>query len=374
MLAQELVEWRGEIRRFVDRELIPLEDKLPLAPEKIDELQHKARGAGLWMLDVPEDLGGQGLGFLPLYVFWREISRTPAVPARDHFIFGPAVGPILLALDEDQRKDYLFPVIEGRKKTCFAQTEPDAGSDPARMRTRAVRVEGGYRITGVKRFITGARQADFAQVIAVTDPEKGARGGISCFLIDMNLPGVSVTAHYQTMMGEAPSEIVFEDVLVPEICRVGAEGEGFKLAQGWLTLGRIRHGAHGCGVADRCLEITKDYIKQRQTFGAPLASRQGVQWMIADCEIELHAAAMMLEDAAARLDAGEPARIETFMVKIFGDEMGFRVADRCMQLNGGMGLTSDLPIEKLWRDARSFMITEGPTEVLRTALAAQLLR
>lgn len=374
MLTQELVEWRGEIRRFVDRELIPLEDQLPLAPEMINELQHKARGAGLWMLDVPEDFGGQGLGFLPLYVFWREISRTPTVPARDHSIFGPAVGPILLALDEDQRKDYLFPVIEGRKKTCFAQTEPDAGSDPARMRTRAVRVEGGYRITGVKRFITGARQADFAQVIAVTDPEKGARGGISCFLIDMNLPGVSVTAHYQTMMGEAPSEIVFEDVFVPEICRAGAEGDGFKLAQGWLTLGRIRHGAHGCGVADRCLEITKDYIKQRQTFGAPLVSRQGVQWMIADCEIELHAAAMMLEDAAARLDAGEPARIETFMVKIFGDEMGFRVADRCMQLNGGMGLTSDLPIEKLWRDARSFMITEGPTEVLRTALAAQLLR
>ncbi|HVZ52122.1 MAG TPA: acyl-CoA dehydrogenase, partial [Pseudolabrys sp.] len=145
-------------------------------------------------------------------------------------------------------------------------------------------------------------------------------------------------------------------------------------AQRWLNDGRIRHGARACGVAERCLELTMAYAGQRRTFGDKLSERQGVQWILADCYTELHAAKLMVEDAAARLDRGEDARAETFMVKIFGDEMGFRVADRCMQLHGGIGLTTELPIEKFWRDQRSFMITEGPSEVLRTALAKLLLR
>jgi acyl-CoA dehydrogenase len=161
---------------------------------------------------------------------------------------------------------------------------------------------------------------------------------------------------------------------VPDEKRVGAEGEGFAIAQRWLNEGRIRHGARACGVAERCLELAVAYAAQRSTFGAPLAERQGVQWILADCFIELHATKLMVQDAAAKLDAGADARAETFMVKIFGDEMGFRVADRCMQLHGGLGLTTELPIEKLWRDQRSFMITEGPTEVLRTALAKLVLK
>jgi acyl-CoA dehydrogenase len=288
-------------------------------------------------------------------------------------LFGPSVGPILLSLTGEQKRRYLDPVLAGLKTTCFAQTEPDAGSDPASMRTRAVRTVGGYVINGVKRFITRADKADFAQVIAVTDPDKGARG-ISCFLVDMNTPGVRISAKHQTMMGEAPCEIVFDDVTVAEDNRVGAEGQGFAFAQRWLTEGRIRHGARACGVAERCLALTIDYAKQRKTFGDVLAERQGVQWILADCFTELHAAKLMVADAAAKLDAGEEARAETYMVKIYGDEMGFRVADRCLQLHGGIGLTTELPIEKFWRDQRSFMITEGPTEVLRTALAKLILR
>jgi len=203
---------------------------------------------------------------------------------------------------------------------------------------------------------------------------KGARGGISCFLVDMDTPGLKIATQHATMMGDAPCELVFEDVEVPEENRVGDEGEGFAIAQGWLNEGRIRHGARACGVAERCLELTLDYVKQRKTFGEPLAERQGVQWILADCATELHATRLMVEDAAAKLDRGEDARTETFMVKVYGDEMGFRVADRCLQLHGGIGLTTELPIEKFWRDQRSFMITEGPTEVLRTALARQILR
>ena len=371
--VSELDEFRRSLRRFVERELMPFERRAMSAADRV-AIQQKAKDAGFWLLAVPEELGGQGLGLSGMAVFWHEISRTTAVPARDHSLFGPVPGPILLSLTGAQKQRYLDPVLAGEKVACFAQTEPDAGADPASMRTRAERKGPDYVINGVKRFITDADKADFAQLMAVTDPAKGARGGISCFLVDMDTPGVRISARHQTMMGDAPCEIVFDNVHVPAENLVGEEGQGFAAAQLWLNEGRIRHGARACGVAERCLDMALDYVRQRKTFGEPLAERQGVQWILADCFTELHATKLMVRDAAAKLDAGEDARAETFMVKIYGDEMGFRVADRCLQLHGGIGLTTELPLEKLWRDQRSFMITEGPTEVLRTALAKLILR
>jgi acyl-CoA dehydrogenase len=373
MSPAELEEFRRSLRRFVERELMPFERRIMNEAERA-AIQRKAKDTGYWLMDVPEHLGGQGLGLSGMVVFWQEISRTIAVPARDHSLFGPVPGPILLSLKGAQKERYLDPVLKGEKATCFAQTEPDAGADPASMRTRAERDGADYLINGVKRFITHADKADFAQLMALTDPAKGARGGISCFLVDMGSPGVRISAKHQTMMGDAPCEIVFDNVRVSAENRVGEEGQGFASAQRWLGEGRLRHGARACGVAERCLDMTLDYVKQRKTFGEPLAERQGVQWILADCFTELHATKLMVRDAAAKLDAGEDARAETFMVKIHGDEMGFRVADRCLQLHGGIGLTTELPLEKLWRDQRSFMITEGPTEVLRTALAKLILR
>jgi acyl-CoA dehydrogenase len=373
MSASELEEFRRSLRHFVERELMPFERRTMSEPER-QEIQRKAKAAGFWLMDVPENLGGQGLGLAGMTVFWHEISRTTAVPARDHSLFGPVPGPILLSLKGEQKEHYLDPVLAGTKAACFAQTEPDAGADPASMRTRAERDGSNYVINGVKRFITHADKADFAQVMAVTDPAKGGRGGISCFLVDMNTPGVKIAAKHQTMMGDAPCELVFENVRVAAESRVGDEGQGFAIAQRWIGEGRLRHGARACGVAERCLDMTLDYVKQRKTFGEALAERQGVQWILADCFTELHATKLMVRDAAAKIDAGEDARAETFMVKVYGDEMGFRVADRCLQLHGGIGLTTELPLEKLWRDQRSFMITEGPTEVLRTALAKLILR
>ena len=373
MSVSELDEFRRSLRRFIERELMPFERR-DMSEADREGIMRKAKDAGFWLLDVPEALGGQGLGLAGMSVFWHEISRTTAVPARDHSLFGPVPGPILLSLTGAQKQHYLDPVLMGNKRTCFAQTEPDAGADPASMRTRAVRTGADYVINGTKRFITHADKADFAQVMAVTDPAKGARGGISCFLVDMDTPGVTITAKHQTMMGDAPCEIVFDNVQVSADNRVGEEGQGFANAQRWLSEGRIRHGARACGVAERCLDMALDYTKQRKTFGEPLSEKQGVQWILADCFTELHATKLMVRDAAAKLDAGEDARAETFMVKVYGDEMGFRVADRCLQLHGGIGLTTALPLEKLWRDQRSFMITEGPTEVLRTALAKLILR
>ncbi|WP_338617131.1 acyl-CoA dehydrogenase family protein [Pigmentiphaga sp. CHJ604] len=378
-LSEELLQFRDSIRRFVERELIPHESALGpnglLPPEQAAALRERARNAGFWLLDVPEEFGGQGLPLLALAVFWEEVGRsTVGSWVRDHGLFGPMVGPILLGLNERQRDDYLYPVIEGRKRFCFAQTEPDAGSDPSAMRTRAVRTATGYRINGVKRFITRAAAADFALVMAVTDPEKGVRGGVSCFVVDMNAPGVTLATSERTLMGDSPCEMTFEDVEVTHENLVGEEGGGFSLAQGYINHGRVRQGAHVCGAAERCLGLTASYVSQRKTFGEPIASRQGVQWMIADAFTDIYATRLLVYDAAGKTDDGREARMETFMIKTFGVEAGFRVVDTCMQLHGGTGLTEDTPIERFWRDLRSYRITEGPTEVLRTTLARQILK
>lgn len=377
-LPEELALFQATLRRFVDAELIPFEGETideegRIKPDFHARISAKARELGLWLLDVPEKFGGQGLGLLGLSVFWEEISRTTALPSRDISVFGPAVGPILLSLTGAKAEQYLNPVLEGRKRVCFAQTEPEAGSDPAGMQTRAVRDGDFYVISGAKRFITDADRADFAQVMAVTDPALGARGGISCFLVDMKSPGVHLGRRQKTMMGERPSEITFDGVRVPAENLVGGEGNGFRLAQGWITYGRIRHAARACGVSERCLDLAAKYAKERKTFGALLADRQSIQWMLADSYTDIQATRLMMRHAAWLVDQGQQARTESYMVKMFGDEMSFRVADRCLQIHGGIGLTQDLPIEQFWREQRGYLITEGPSEVMRMQIAKHVL-
>lgn len=377
-LPEELRMLKETVRRFVDRELIPIEhetlDGPKMKPDIQAMLEGKARELGLWLYDVPEEYGGQGLGLLAKTVVWTEMARTIALPTRNANIFGPNVSPILYFLNDEQKQRYLLPVLAGEKKACFAQTEPDAGGDPAGLRSTAVRDGDHYVINGMKRFITSADEADFAQVIAATDREKGARGGISAFLVDMNTPGVKLLRPQVTMMNDRPWEIAFEDVRVPVENLIGEEGDGFKFAQNWINTGRIRHGARGMGVIERCLELGASYAKQRVTFGKPLADRQSVQWMLVDMHTELHQLTLMVHHAAWKQERGEDIRYEAYMCKYFGDTQSWQAADRCMQIHGGIGLTTDLPIERMWRDQRSFMITEGPTEILKQTLARHVLR
>jgi acyl-CoA dehydrogenase len=178
----------------------------------------------------------------------------------------------------------------------------------------------------------------------------------------------------ELVIDDRPWEIAFEDVKVPVENRIGEEGEGFRHAQHWINVGRIRHGARSLGVIERCLELGAKYAKQRVTFGKPLAERQAVQWMLADMFMQAHQLRLMVYDAAWKYDRGRDIRAEAYMAKIFGDAQSFAAADRCMQIHGGMGLTTDLPIEKFWRDQRSMMITEGPIEILKMALARHVLR
>jgi len=377
-LPEELQMLKENLRRFVDTELIPIETSTlednEMKPDIRAKLEEKAKGLGLWMFDVPEEHGGLGLGALAKAVMWEEMSRTIALPSRGASLFGPRVSPILYYLNDEQKERYLYPTIRGEKQNCFAQTEPEAGGDPGGMRTTAVRDGDHYVINGHKRFITGAGDADFMQVVAATDREKGSRGGLTVFLVDKETPGVTLLRQQELMIGDRPWEILFENVRVPVENRVGEEGDGMKAAQSWLTEGRLRHGARGIGVIERCLELAASYANQRSTFGAKLATRQTVQNMLVDMYQNMHQLRLMVYEAAWRVDQGQDVRNKSYMCKYFGDEMGFRAADRCMQIHGGMGLTTDLPIERFFRDQRSFIITEGPTEILKMALARQVLR
>ena len=376
-LPEELRMFKTELRRFVDSEMIPVErqttDGEDLKPEFRERFEARAKDLGIWMMDVPEQYGGPGLSVLARAVVWEELARTIALPSRGEGIVGPTVRAILYSLTGEMKEKYLLPVLRGEKRACFAQTEPDAGSDPGGMRTTAVRDGDAYVINGVKRFISGAHKADFMQLMAATDRSKGSRGGISCFIVDMDTPGVRLTTSYETMMGDRPWEIVLDNVRVPASHLVGEEGKGFSLGQKWLGAGRIKQAARALGATRRCLELASAYSKQRVTFGQPIASRQAISFRLVDTYVALEAATLLVHRAAARDDRGDGDRNEAYMVKLFCTEMAWQAADMCLQVHGGIGLTTDLPVERLWRDQRSHMITEGTPEIMRMALARHVL-
>ena len=377
-LPEELQMLQQNLRRYVDNEMIPHEREtlngIELKPEWREKFQDGMKKLGLWMMDVPEEYGGPGLSLLAKSIVWQELGRTIALPAREDGITGPQVRHILFQLQGEMREKYLMPTLRGEKRACFAQTEPDAGSDPGGMRTTAVLEGDHYVINGVKRFITGAGKSDYMQLMAATDRSKGSRGGISCFIVDMNTPGVKLTAQYETMMGDKPWEIVLDNVRVPVSHRVGEEGKGFGLAQKWLGAGRVKHGSRALGVAERSLEMAVKYSHQRSTFGKPLAERQGIQWQLTDIWMNLDVATLLVRRAASLIDDGQEARVEAYHCKYFADEMAFSAIDRCMQIHGGIALTTDLPIERMWRQQRSYRITEGASEVMRTVIARHVMK
>jgi acyl-CoA dehydrogenase len=367
------------VREFVETELIPIETQInhdeAVPDEVLRPLQEKVKAMGLWNLDVPKEFGGPGLSLLERCVVQEETSKSKAMPFRTNELFGKSIGPILYHCNAEQRERFLFPAIRGELRTCFAQTEPDSGSDPASIKTRAVRQGDYYLLNGAKRFISGAGKSDYAQVVCVTDPEKRARGGISVLMVDLKAPGVTLARQWPTMMGDKPWEIQFDDVRVPLENRIGEEGEGFSLGQSWLTEGRVKgHGARPVGIAQRALDMSIAYAQQRVTFGQPLADRQAIQFMIADSAIDIRAARLQVYETAWKHDQGQDVRDESYMTKIFCTEMASRVVDRAIQIHGGIGLTTELPLEYWYRQLRSIRVTEGVTEVLRWRLARNLTR
>lgn len=364
-------------REFVDREMIPLEagrvDRSILPVAVRADLEAKARDLGLWALDTPEEYGGAGLGVLAKAVVDEQMARSVLLPFRVPGLTGPAIG-ILAACNAEQRRRYLEPVIRGERQSCFALTEPDAGSDAiGRMRTTAVRQGDDWVINGTKIFITNAELADFVQVMALTDKERRGRGGITCFLVDRGTPGFRIARQLDMMIPERPCELVFENCRVPQSQVLGEVGQGLSLAGEWLTRNRVHHSAKCIGKGQRALELAVEFARQRVTFGRPLADRQAIQWMVADSMLDLEAARLAVYRCAARLDAGADVSQELPMAKVLANEGAYRTADRALQIFGGMGLSNDLPLEQLFRELRSTRITEGTTEIHRWRIARNVL-
>lgn len=375
-IDHELRMLRDAVRRFVQEHLMPLEERYanePDIPDDIRErLQAKAMELGFWCFDLPQDVGGGGIGHLGMCLVFEELAKCNVPSFRAQTVLTPYLGPVLFHCSEPQREAYLLPVVRGEKRTCFALTESNGGSDPSGMQTTAVREGDNYRIRGTKVFITSADKADFVQLFARTGAP-GAKDAVSCFLIDRGTPGMTLGQSFALMSPDRPWELVLDNVLLPASQRVGAEGQGWELAREFLDVGRLIHGPKAIGRAERALEMSIAYANQRQTFGRPLAERQAIQWMIADSTTELHSARLMTYHAAWKADQGLPFHVEAAHVKLYADEMYMRVVDRAIQIHGALGLSCELPLELMFRDARSRLITEGSSEMQRIIIARHAL-
>jgi len=376
------------VRRFVTEELIPLElealkkhgpiNRLEkIGKENYARLEDKGKDIGLWALWVPEEYGGAGLGLLEFLIVTEELSRTFL-----RFDFGGDVpGMLFDAGSKSLIDNYVLPCIKGEKKwypPTFAQTEPNAGSDAAAIETTATKQGDYWVLNGVKSFITDADISDFALVTAVTEKGKGTHG-VSLFIVDketQDCSGYKVTRLIECMSGAMyPCELVLDNCKVPLANIVGKEGEGFILAQKYLEVrGRLHHAAWDLGMSQRSMELAANYAKQRVTFGEPLASRQAIQWMLADSALEIHAARWMSYHCAWKATQGDKVRQETAMVKIFCDEMVNKVVDRAIQIHGALGTTNELPLETFSRVARILRIGGGSMEMMRMLVARNVLR
>jgi acyl-CoA dehydrogenase len=375
-LSDEEREVREWVRTFVRREIMPLEPDV-LARERRHEpglrapelkgLQDKARASGFFGVNTPEEYGGMGLSALMTALVEVELGRS-FVPFR----FGGDADNILYFADEDQKKAYLEPTISGDRKSCFAITEPGAGSDARAIRTRAVRDGDEWVITGEKTFITGGNEADFCMVFAVTDPDKGTDGGVTCFLVDRDQGWKS---EYIDTMGEwGPAALVFDNVRVPHSAILGEEGKGFELALRWIGRGRYLLPARALGACERLVEMGMEHARNRVTFGQPIAERQAIQWMIADSAVEIEALRWLVLTAAWQVDAGLDSRHAQSMAKLYGGLKANEIVDRVLQMHGGMGYTRELPVERWYRELRLLRIYEGTDEIQRRTIARNLLR
>jgi acyl-CoA dehydrogenase len=365
------------VRRFVAAELIPLEDEVEAAgaldPAKARAILEKSKALGLYAMNIPAEHGGGGLSTLDVCLAEEQFGHTTDILIRRA---AGNVYEVLLLATPEQRGRWLLPAVRGERVFSVCFTEPEAGSDAAGIKTRAVRDGKGWRLPGRKVFISDGHYSDFFVVSAVTEPAAGAKG-ISLFLLDKGTPGFAV-GRDQPMMGlrgTSHVELFFDDVALGPEHLLGREGHG--LVHAFETLGRIRlaHiGARAVGKATRILSLMTDYARERRQFGRPIGEFQMVQQLLADSAIEINAARLLVLQTAWDIDQGRDARERISMVKVYAAETLGRVADRAVQVHGGMGYCRDLPIERFYRDARIFRIYDGTSEIHRTIVGRSMLK
>lgn len=379
-LPAELVELRQTVRRFMETEVRPLEQTLPhdttgLAEDALQVLQEKAQNLGLWALSTPQSHGGAGLGVLGQVVVAEEAAKCrmgayfPALGA-----FGGNPPSVLLDADPELFERYARPMIDGRPGKAFtAISESSGGSDPARaIRCRAVRDGDDYVITGEKMWTSHVSHADWG-VVYVRTGEQGQKSGITALVVDADTPGLTKRP-IGVLTSFSPYVLHFDNVRVPVRNRIGEEGGGFSLATGFLVNSRITYGAGPIGIAQEALRHAIEWARDRSTFGVRLADRQAVQWAIADSEIELRAARLLIYQAAWKADLGQDVKTDASIAKLYSTEAAFRVVDRCMQILGALGLSQELPLERWFRDLRVKRLGEGATDIQRMVVARELLR
>lgn len=373
--AQLLVD---TVRRFVTQEVQPLENETEalghVPPEALKRVRGKAQELGLFAMNMPEDCGGGGLDNVTMCLVEEEFGKTSDALIRR--VFGQ-VYPMLLPCNAAQREKYLLPTVKGDKICAMAITEPGAGSDAASISTTA-RLDGDrWVLNGGKHFISDGDIADYVIVMALTDKEKRARGGITLFLVDKGTPGFSVN-RVQPMMGHrgyGHAELSFDECSIPADSVLGEVGGGFKLIMNSVAGIRLAHiGARAVGMASRVLEMMRTYAAERKQFGQPIGDFQMVQQMIADSATEIFATRMMVLNTAWELDQGREPRDKVSMVKLYASEMIGRVADRGIQVFGGMGFCKDLPLERIYRDSRVTRLYDGTSEIHRMLIAKAVIK
>ena len=380
-LAEEHQMLKDLVAKFVRDQLIPLEpavlardaagESIALTAAEREPIDKVSKDLGLWGLDAPEDVGGADLPMVAMVGVYEEMGKTvtPYVLPPD----SPNLRMLMATVNEEQRIQYLAPYVAGEAISAIAISEPGAGADPAGMITKAVRDGDDWVINGRKIWISKAKEADFTVTMAVTDPAKGARGGISAFLVDKGTPGFNVLRAIPMIGGQVTYEVVYEDCRVPASKLLGKEGQGFAPMQTRLSTRRLQMGIWGYTLAQRALDMMIEHAGQRETFGAKLADRQAIQWWVADASTRIHAARLMAYDIAWKLDQGRDVRVEISMLKVFGTELGWEVIDQAMQAFGAMGMTKELPLQMMAGQMRTMRIYDGPSEVHRWVIARDKL-
>jgi len=367
------------VRDFVRRELVPHEDLVERLDEVPADLASQIRGraiaAGLYAANFPAELGGGGLDEFAVTLVERELGWTSY--ALQWLVARPS--NILRACRDDQVQTYLLPTVRGERVDCLAMTEPGAGSDVRSMTSRASKDGGDWVLNGAKHFISYADVADFVIVFAVTGQEPGPRGersAISAFLVDKGTPGFAVSRGSSSVShrGYHHCELSFADCRVPGSALLGSEGHGFDLLSEWLGASRLTVAATSVGRARRVLDLSTGWAATRKQFGQPIGRFQGVGFALADMAAQLEAADLLTMRAAWQLTRGAMSDAAAAMAKLFASEMLAKVTDQAVQIFGGAGLMSDLPIERFWRDARVERIWDGTSEIQRHIISRAMLR
>lgn len=379
-LPEELQIMQTTIRRFIRQDVDPISQQIEEEDQIPEAIVDKMRELGLFGMSIPEEYGGLGLSTLGECVVYEEISKANA-SLRTRFSTNNGIGSLGILYDgtEQQKQQYLGDIANGKKTIAFALTEPDVGSDASAIRTSADRQGDEFIINGRKMFITNGAIADLITVIALTDPEKRARGGITAFIVEKGTPGFSVGRHEKKMglRGSTTTELMFDDCHVPASNIIGGEamiGKGFKTAMRVLDKGRLTLAAASVGMAQKALELAVSYAKERVQFGRPIGHFQLIQGMLAQMASEVFAGRQMVYRTAWEKDQGNQIRMEAAMTKLFCTEMLGRVADLSLQVHGGMGYMKEFPIERIYRDGRVVRIYEGTSEIQKIVIARELLK